>query len=385
MGTPVIPGRPERPGPESRDTSDTLELVSGFRAHALSRLPRNDGSGVRNVVVAAIVLLLFFSRVASPQSPVSPRPSDAPLQINIKAIPIDAFEPRDPTRRRFGALEFRGGLELTSNYKEFGGISGMRMFPDGEKFIALTDKGRWLRGRIVYQGETPVRITDAEMAPMLGPDGRTLSSRGWFDTEALTEDNGAIYVGIERTNKIVRFDYARFGLLARGQPVPAPPAIDKLPNNKGLECLASVPKGMPGAGTLIAISERGLDVARNLKAFLIGGPTPGEFTVARSNDFDVADCAVVPGGDLLVLERRFSWTAGVAIRLRRVALSKLAPGVIADGSILFEADLGYQIDNMEALGVHVAKDGTTVLTMISDDNFSMLQRTILLQFTLVGE
>ena len=53
--------------------------------------------------------------------------------------------------------------------------------------------------------------------------------------------------------------------------------------------------------------------------------------------------------------------------------------------LLFEADLGYQIDNMEALGVHVAKDGTTILTMISDDNFSLLQRTILLQFALVGE
>ena len=163
----------------------------------------------------------------------------------------------------------------------------------------------------------------------------------------------------------------KFGLLARGQPVAAPPAIDKLPNNKGLECLAIVPKGMPGAGTLIAISERGLDAAGNLKAFLIGGPTPGEFVIARSNEFDVSDCAIAPGGDLLVLERRFSWTSGVAIRLRRLALSALTPGVVVNGTALFEADLGYQIDNMEALGVHVAKDGTTVLTMMSDDNFSI--------------
>ncbi|MGZ5805484.1 MAG: esterase-like activity of phytase family protein, partial [Xanthobacteraceae bacterium] len=70
---------------------------------------------------------------------------------------------------------------------------------------------------------------------------------------------------------------------------------------------------------------------------------------------------------------------------RRLALSSLSPGVLADGPSLFEADLGYQIDNMEALGIHVAKDGATILTMISDDNFSMLQRTILLQFAIVGE
>lgn len=336
-------------------------------------------------LVAALIGIFAPLSFSSAQSPVSPRPSDAPLKINIKAVPIDNFEPRDPTRRRFGALEFRGGLELTSNYKEFGGISGMRMFPDGEKFIALSDRGRWLSGRIVYQGQTPVGIADAQMAPMLGPDGRTLSSRGWYDAESLTEDNGAVYIGIERANKIVKFDFARYGLLARGQPVAAPAGIDTLPRNKGLECVAMVPKAMPGAGTLIAISERGLDTAGNLRGFLIGGPTPGDFTVARSDDYDVSDCAIAPGGDLLVLERRFSWTAGVAIRLRRIALATLAPGVIANGPVLFEADLGYQIDNMEALGVHIAKDGTTVLTMISDDNFSMLQRTILLQFTLVGE
>ena len=40
---------------------------------------------------------------------------------------------------------------------------------------------------------------------------------------------------------------------------------------------------------------------------------------------------------------------------------------------------------MEGLSVHRAPDGALVLTLISDDNFSPLQRTVLLQFTLVGE
>jgi hypothetical protein len=35
--------------------------------------------------------------------------------------------------------------------------------------------------------------------------------------------------------------------------------------------------------------------------------------------------------------------------------------------------------------VHRAADGDLVLTLVSDDNFSLLQRTILLQFTLVQE
>ena len=85
-----------------------------------------------------------------------------------------------------------------------------------------------------------------------------------------------------------------------------PPGIQRLPNNKGLECLVFVPRGLPLGGTLIAISERGLDADGNIQGFLIGGPSPGEFSVKRIGDFDVSDCAVTPNGDLLVLERSFS-------------------------------------------------------------------------------
>jgi len=317
------------------------------------------------------------------------KPPDASVavsanRIEIHADPIDAFDPREPTRRQFGALQFRGGLVLRSTYKEFGGISALRVAPDGKRFLALSDHGEWLRGEIVYRDERPIAITNAEMAPILGPDGRPLNRRGWYDTESLAEDDGAVYVGIERVHEIVRFDYRGQGLPGRGQPIAVPPELKKLPANKGLECLEMPRKGQPYAGTLIAISERGLDIAGNIIGFLIG-PQAGTFSVKRGNDFDISDCAITPRGDLLVLERRFSWTAGVAIRIRRVALSTLKPGAVLDGPELFFADLGYQIDNMEGLAVHRAANGALVLTMISDDNFSVLQRTLLLQFTLLEE
>lgn len=47
-----------------------------------------------------------------------------------------------------------------------------------------------------------------------------------------------------------------------------------LPRNKGFESLVFVPKGLPLAGTLIAISERGLDAHKNIIAFLLNGPQP---------------------------------------------------------------------------------------------------------------
>ena len=70
------------------------------------------------------------------------------------------------------------------------------------------------------------------------------------------------------------------------------------------------------------------------------------------------------------------------MRIRRVPLADVKPGATIDGPVLIEADMGYQIDNMEGLSVHRAADGALVLTLISDDNFSFIQRTLLLQFTL---
>jgi len=314
-----------------------------------------------------------------------PRPLNAPQQIDVKSVPIDSFEPRDPSRKRFGALEFRGGLELSSSARAFGGISGLKVFPDGSQFLAVTDRGRWLKGRIVYRHDVPIGIADAEMAPVLGPDGRPIVARGWYDTESLSEENGVAYLGLERVNKILRFEFGRHGLSAYGQTVAAPLAIDKLPNNKGLECLAVFPKGTPKGGTLVAIAERALNPAGDYRGFLVAGAASGEFAIQRHDSFDISDCSLLPDGDLLVLERHFTWATGLAIRLRRVARSAIAVGATAQGVLLFEADLGYQIDNMEALSVYVDKDGTTILTMMSDDNFSMLQRTLLLQFALVGD
>ena len=63
----------------------------------------------------------------------------------------------------------------------------------------------------------------------------------------------------------------------------------------------------------------------------------------------------------------------------RLGVLQLAP----DGEVLLEVDRRYEIDNMEGIDVHVTPEGETVLTMVSDDNFSMIQRTLLLQFTLV--
>lgn len=312
------------------------------------------------------------------------RYAPAPTRIEIGATPITSFDTRDPSRTRFGNLEFRGGLVLASKNPAFGGISGLHVEPDGSRFVAVTDNGSWLRGRIVYRDGRPAGIADAEMAPILGPDGKPLAARGWYDAESLAERDGMLYVGIERVEQIVRFDYRRDGLLARGQAINVPPDFKTFTYNKGLECLAAPRQGLL-AGELIAITERSLDSAGNLRSFLLGADSVRRFSIKRTDDFDVSDCVILPPGDLLLLERRYSPARGVAIRIRRLPLASFKEGALIDGRIMFEADLGYQIDNMEGISFHRTPGGETILTLVSDDNFSILQRNLLLQFALVEE
>ena len=307
----------------------------------------------------------------------------APVSIEVNARPLPSFDTRDRSHVRFGALEYRSGLILTSAFRGFGGLSALRLDAKGERFIAVSDKGSWFTGRIVYRGREMIGLDDVEAAPLLGPDGRPITSRGWYDSESIALDGSLVYVGLERVNQILRFDFAKGFTRSSGEVVPLPPAARKLPNNKGLEALVFVPKGLPLAGTLIAISERGLDADGNLIGFLVGGKTPGQFSVRRTENFDVSDAVLLLSGDLLLLERKFSWLGGIGIRIRRVALASVAPGAVVDGPAIFNADLGNEIDNMEGIDAHVSPEGETVLTMVSDDNFSLLQRTLLLQFTLV--
>jgi hypothetical protein len=309
----------------------------------------------------------------------------APTRIEVQALPIASFDNRDASRTRFGALEFRGGLTLTSKNGAFGGISAILVEPDGAHFLAVTDRGSWLRGRIVYEAGKPAGIADAEMAPILGPDGKPLATRRWYDVESLTELDGKHYIGIERVEQIVRLDVRRDGLLARGEPIAVPPDFKTFTSNKSLECLAAAPKNSSLAGSLIVVTEESLDAAGNHRSFLIKGDHVDRFTVTRSDDFDVTDCTILPPGDLLLLERRYSPARGVAMRIRSVPLAAIKPGALADGKTLIEADLGYQIDNMEGIAVHRNAAGETIITVVSDDNFSPLQRNLLLQFAVVGD
>lgn len=305
-----------------------------------------------------------------------------PVAIEVSARPINAFDPRQPAKARFGALEFRGGVELQSNAAVFGGLSGLALDAAGERLLAISDGGLWLSGRLVYHDGKLAGVAEARMAALRGPNGAALVATGEGDAESLARAGEACVVGIERRNEIRRFACAGDPLLAPGTLLPVPAALKKLPHNRGLEALAAVPAGVPNGGALIGISERGESATADAIGFILGGPRPGQFRWTRSEEFDVTD-AVVVGASLLVLERHYSPLRGVAMRLRRARLADIAPGASVDGEVLMVADRAYQIDNMEGLAAHANAAGETILTLVSDDNYSLFQRTLVLQFKLV--
>ena len=75
---------------------------------------------------------------------------------------------------------------------------------------------------------------------------------------------------------------------------------------------------------------------------------------------------------------------GIKMRVRRIGASELRRGVVIAGEILLEAHDNLNIDNMEAIAAHRSAAGETVITLMSDDNFSPLQRTLIMQFALPG-
>lgn len=338
---------------------------------ACLRMPSALRAGASAFALLVLGLMLHHAWAASPALP------EAPVQVAVEALPLTQFKVRDDGRR-FGPLEFRGGLLLTSSFSGFGGISGFTFDgPDGH-FLAVTDMGLLLEGRLDLDGDRPTGLSHVTAAALRDDKGRLQARRGRGDAESIALAPDAVYVGLEDVNEIWR--YPRPPLGKDGARVSAP-AIRDLRDNLGLESLFYVPKG-PLKGALIGIGEEGVAREGDLPGYIIGGPQEGTFTIRRRDGFAATDAALTPDGDVILLERHYTRATGVKMRLRRFTLSEVRPGLVIEGEVLGTFDMAYEIDNMEGLAISTNGAGETLLTLVSDDNFNPLQRTILLRFAL---
>lgn len=283
-------------------------------------------------------------------------------------------------------LTFVGGLELSSSEPLFGAFSSIR-FRDAQAFLGVFDTGYWIEGRIVRDEEGRLAGIEAvRLAPLLDRSGRESTSKSQVDAESLAIEGDHAYVGFEQRHRLVR--YAPLQDLGKALPSEAiafPFDLDRLDSNGGIEALALAPVDHPLAGGLVALSERSLDENGNIYAAILGGPLAGEFRVRPHDEFEITDGVFLPDGDLLLLERRFSIATGVGMRMRRIDGSTIQPGAVVDGEILLEADYASQIDNMEGIDALPQPDGSVRLIVVSDDNHSILQRTLMLEFRLAPQ
>lgn len=341
------------------------------------------------VAAAAVCVVALATALANPK----PNPSRILAEpIDIDATPIRHFDKARPKLVRFGRLEFRGGLVLTSPNSNFGGWSGLAVDADGRKLLAISDAGSWMLAEIDYDGIRPKGLKLARIGAIAGLGGRPLVRERERDAEGVslvdgTLSGGTVLISFERVHRIGRFPVSDKGLGAPTGYLPLPPETRRMSPNRSLESVCMLRAGSL-KGAIVTLAERFPSRTGDHVGWLlpVGGGAWSTLSIRNVGGFDLVDCAGLPDGSMLVLERRFRWSemlSGVRSQLRLVRQDELRSGGLIQGELLLEADLGFEIDNLEGLAVHRGPAGETVLTMISDDNFNTwMQRTVLLQFTL---
>ncbi|MET3583129.1 hypothetical protein ABID19_006191 [Mesorhizobium robiniae] len=302
--------------------------------------------------------------------------------VEISARPINRFHiGRD--EKQFGPLEFVGGLEMTSPSRDFGALSAFRFVKPGSEFIGVADTGFWFFGTITHDAEKrPSGIQNFRMQQMVDASGQLADEKWDVDAEGLAVKDGIATVSFERNHRVAQFSIDPDDMKPPFRQLDFLVPAWELRQNRGFETVTYANPNGQHEGGLVVVSEKSLHKSGNIYAAVIEGPHKGVFTVKRNGDFDITDGAFLPDGDLLLLERSFSMAGGVKMRLRRIYGESVEKGAVADGPVLMEADMAYQIDNMEGLDVWTRDDGAVMVSLISDDNHSMLQRNLYLEFIL---
>ncbi len=301
-----------------------------------------------------------------------------PLILSAQSIELD---PRHPDQRIVGPLEFMAGYELSSENENWGGLSGMTVSTDGKLLTAIADTGRWYR--IGLEHDSTGRLTGfmgAESGWLLNTEGQTPKKKVNGDAEAMTAlPDGNFLVAYENKHRLWLYKQSTDGP-ALAQPAVAagaPAGIAKLPRNGGIEAMARLP-----SGEYLLLSESGLTDDGDRLGWIGRRGKWAELRLAPMGSFEPSDLALLPDGDLLLLERRVSLLEGFVNRLSLIEGAAVKPDAVLQPHELAILAAPLSVDNFEAVAARQAPDGSTLVYVLSDDNQRMLQRTLLLQFRL---
>ncbi len=320
--------------------------------------------------------------------------------ITIKTSPVP-LQGLNPGRKSVGQLSYVGGFQLTSDDRRFGGLSGIDFLDDGN-LLAVSDKGAFVWIDLAQDGATPVA---ARLAAMTDPGGEPFASKSAGDSEGLAVFGELALVSFEGNDRVLAYDVGKCGAAARGAPTGWKMADAfrrrkiKVDGNNGVEALAITPDGYLFAGIETKVGKASPLSARPLEAsprfdLTIGENAPEfvglDLLPAGKDGHDVRafslhrSTAPLAGNAIVLVEtdfERYLDQAGLPARVTsktsersHYRFRKTASQTLAEMNMLLT------IDNFEGIAARHMSDGRVRLIIVSDDNFSASQRTLLMVF-----
>ncbi|KEO90332.1 hypothetical protein EH31_09590 [Erythrobacter longus] len=285
----------------------------------------------------------------------------------------------DPSLTQVGDLKYLGGLDIPRMGQNIGGLSGLRWDAESGRLLAITDDARWVwitpeeaEGRLTG-------ITDIKSGPLLGEGGEPLSGKAKGDSESLTSviDQGWA-VGFERDHRILV--YKKLDQEPQRLNVDVVDLLGPLEENMGLEALAI------SVSTQISCAERQTLPGRpNCMASFDGGELQPLYAnppeTVRKLGAIPTDADTLSDGTALILFRSYDPANG-----NSGAIVSFGPDNARRELLVLAPPL--TVDNFEGLAVReegVGEDRRTFLYIVSDDNFSGSQRTLLMKFELLAK
>ena len=313
--------------------------------------------------MAATALSLAACVTSQVRLPLHPVPAGASVSVQAAALVLD---PSDPKRIGVGDFHYAGGLIVTSTAtSRLHGLSDLLVQPDGA-LLAVSDDGDRFTGKLVLD-ETGrlVGLTQATIQPLTGPVDEALQGKDWGDAEGVTRmAGGAIMVSFERHHRIWLYQAAN-----DRRPVAEPIPSVAMANNDGMEGLAAAPTVGPDAYWVGV--EPGTIWICHLKLScteVLGLPKPPA-------GYRLSSLTTGPNGELVILHHSYVAAVGSQIVVTIVRDPMGAKQII--GSFKMAPPLS--VENFEGVSV-VKHSDRWRLYLLSDDNFSDGQRTLLLAF-----
>ncbi|WP_306249736.1 esterase-like activity of phytase family protein [Parvularcula sp. IMCC14364] len=336
-------------------------------------------------------------------SPALRNPENLPVgawrPVDVKAIQAGTTEDSDnqPVAPfQIGQLKYRGNLVLTSPDRRFGGFSGLRISTTDEHFLAISDRAQWLSAVPVFDAFGAITdLRQVRMATLERYNGEILSgAAGDAEGLELTPDGGVI-LSFERYHRVDHYLPDRSDRFRYRQRLLHNEIVRGLESNGALESvvllkdsrvltLAESP-ALPNAWT---DQESGLVQDGAVPGWVSppaiwyeGGDDWAPLAYQPAEGFSVTDIAQDrQTGDVYILERFFSRATGVRCRVTRLALEDIKPGTVLKGEEIARLNMLHGIDNLEAMDLRRTEDGRLMMYLMSDDNFNIAQRTVLMSW-----